>query len=68
MKTDNATSKNRKIYTFINVGLVCFLLFIATIGMRGLTSASFGNEIEERKSGFRNDKIMVCAIGQCLFI
>lgn len=68
MKPENATIKNRKIYTFINVGLICFLLFIATIGMRGLTSSSFGNETEERKSGFTKDKIMVCAIGQCLFI
>lgn len=68
MKRHDQTPKHKRIHTLINIGLICFLILVATVGMRGLTSSSFGSEIDGNTVGFTNDKIMVCAIGHCLFI
>ncbi len=65
---NNQLQKHRKIHTLINVGLICFLIMVATIGMRGLTASSYGDELTGQGTGIINDKIMVCAIGQCLFV
>ncbi|MDG1438586.1 MAG: hypothetical protein P8P98_06375 [Emcibacteraceae bacterium] len=55
-------------HTMINVGLVAFLIIVATIGMRSLT---YTGDISI--SGLQGDKpvfenVMVCAIGQCVFL
>ena len=68
MKHDDHTPKHKKIHTLINVGLICFLILAATIGMRGLTSSSLGREAGNNDTGFTGDNIMVCAIGHCLFV
>ena len=68
MKFEEQTPKHKRIHTIINVGLICFLLLVATIGMRGLTASSFGSEIGHNDVGFTKDQIMVCAIGQCIFV
>ncbi len=67
MKNDE-TKKRNKIYTIINVCLICFLIVVATVGMRGLTASSWGSDLSGNNIGFNGDKIMVCAIGQCLFV
>lgn len=64
----NETPKRKKIYTIINVCLICFLILVATVGMRGLTASSWGGDLTGSDIGFSGDRIMVCAIGQCLFV
>ncbi len=64
----NETSKRKKTYTIINICLICFLIIIATVGMRGLTASSWGGNLPSGDAGYNNDKIMVCAIGQCLLV
>lgn len=65
---DNLKMKRKNIHTLINIGLTLFLILVATIGMAGLNHTSYGSEISEMGSHLTNDKIMVCAIGQCLFV
>ncbi len=57
--------KNSISHTFVNIGLIAFLIIIATIGMYSLNNAgTTGNNIlsHERSS---LEKVMVCSIGQC---
>lgn len=68
MKHEHQSPKHKRVHTLINIGLICFLILIATVGMRGLTSSSFSSEVGRSNVSFTGDKIMVCAIGQCLFI
>lgn len=66
---ETAQSKNRNnIYTLVNIGLIAFLIIIATVGMRGLSTSSIGNDLIIGKSSPSKNNVMVCAIGQCLFI
>lgn len=69
---DNLKIKRKNIHTLINIGLIAFLILVATVGMRGLSFSSYGFEISGQLSSlttpFTKDKIMVCAIGQCLFV
>jgi len=55
-------------HTMINVGLVAFLVLVATIGMRSLTyTGDFSiSSIQGDKPVLEN--VMVCAIGQCVFL
>lgn len=64
----NPKMKRKNIHTLINIGLISFLILVATIGMAGLTNPSYGGELNEMGSNTSSDKIMVCAIGQCLFV
>ena len=66
--TNLDTNKRKPIYTIINIGLIAFLILVATIGVRGLSESSIGNELSTAEMSITNDKIMVCAIGHCLFV
>ena len=66
--TNLDTNKRKSIHTIINIGLIAFLILVATVGMRGLSASSIGGEIPSAETSITNDKIMVCAIGQCLFV
>ena len=65
---NNLKMKRKHIHTLINIGLISFLILVATIGMAGLTQTSYGTELTEMGKSIFSDKIMVCAIGQCLFV
>lgn len=62
------TNKRKSIHTIINIGLIAFLILVATVGMRGLSASSIGSEISSAETSIAKDKIMVCAIGKCLFV
>lgn len=62
------TKKRKSIHILINIGLITFLILVATIGIRGLSASSIGNTISTAETSISNDKIMLCAIGQCLFV
>jgi len=66
--TNLETNKRNNIHTLINIGLIAFLIIVATIGIRGLSASSIGDEISLNGTSITKDKIMVCAIGQCLFV
>ncbi|MBL4602184.1 MAG: hypothetical protein JKY84_05530 [Emcibacteraceae bacterium] len=66
--TNLEINKRKSIHTLINIGLIAFLIFVGTIGMRGLSASSIGDELSQTGASISKDKIMVCAIGQCLFI
>ncbi len=68
MRHDDNAPKHKRIHTVINIGLICFLLLVATVGLQSLTPSSFGSELGNHDIGFTNDQIMVCAIGQCIFV
>ncbi|MCB2091010.1 MAG: hypothetical protein KDF58_06135 [Alphaproteobacteria bacterium] len=67
METTQSKKRNN-IYTLVNIGLIAFLIIIATIGMRGLSASSIGNDLITGKPSPIKNNVMVCAIGQCLFI
>jgi hypothetical protein len=66
--TNLDTNKRKSIHTIINIGLIAFLILVATVGMRGLSASSFDSEVLSAETSIASDKIMVCAIGQCLFV
>lgn len=66
--THTQSIKRKNIHTWINVGLTLFLILVATVGMRGLSVSSIGDDLNTSSTSTTQDKIMVCAIGQCLFI
>lgn len=66
--TNHDTNKRNNIHTLINIGLIAFLILVATIGMRGLSASSIGDDFSQTGGSITKDKIMVCAVGQCLFI
>ena len=66
--TNLDTNKRKSIHTLINIGLITFLILVATVGVRGLSASSIGSEISTAETSISNDKIMLCAIGQCLFV
>jgi len=66
--TNLETKKRNNIHTLINIGLIAFLIVVATIGMRGLSASSIGDDFGETGTSIKKDKVMVCAVGQCLFI
>ncbi|MEZ5757978.1 MAG: hypothetical protein R3D86_07140 [Emcibacteraceae bacterium] len=66
---ETTQSKNRNnIYTLVNIGLIAFLITIATVGIRGLSASSIGHNLTIEKAAPIKNNVMVCAIGLCLFI
>lgn len=50
----------------INVALTAFLMFTATVGMRGLTYTGDQNISAVSETLPKLENVMVCAIGQCI--
>lgn len=66
--TNQEPNKRKNIHTLINIGLIAFLVMVATIGMRGLTYPGYAHEFSGSGIDMTTEKVMICAIGQCLFI
>lgn len=66
--TNQEPNKHKNIHTLINIGLVAFLILVATIGMRGLTYSGYAHEISGNGINMTTEKVMICAIGQCVFL
>lgn len=62
-----AQNKNH-FHTLINIGLVAFLILVATVGMRSLTNTGDFSISSVGADKPVYEKVMVCAIGQCIFI
>lgn len=50
----------------INVALTAFLMFTATLGMRGLTYTDDQNISSISETLPQLENVMICAIGQCI--
>ena len=63
---ENQTQKKKPFHIIINVALTAFLMFTATVGMRGLTYTGDHKISAVTESLPQLENVMVCAIGQCI--
>ncbi|MBT5765820.1 MAG: hypothetical protein P8H57_07780 [Emcibacteraceae bacterium] len=62
----NQPQKKKHFHMIINIALTAFLMFTATVGMRGLTYTGDQNISAVSEAIPQLENVMICAIGQCI--
>lgn len=69
LQTEQTKPKN--IHIIINIGLIAFLGFVGTIGTLSLGQTNYVttiNKMTNIETSATKKKVMICAIGRCIFV